>query len=70
MQKETRIAQAKKDSKQHGSLTHSKSKTNQNLLMKMKCTFPIPMSNIYRKEKEVSRKEKNAKSNARNIKSL
>ena len=29
MQKETRITQEKKDSKQHGSLMHSKSKTNQ-----------------------------------------
>ena len=28
MQKETRITQEKKDSKQHGSLMHSKSKTN------------------------------------------
>ena len=30
--------------------------------MKMKCIFPIPMNNIYIKEQEVSRKEKNVKS--------
>ena len=70
MQKETRITQEKKDSKQHGSLMHSKSKTNQSLLKKMKCIFPIPMNNIYRKEQEVSSKENNAESNARNINSL
>ena len=56
--------------KQHGSLTHSKSKTNQNLLMKMKCIFPIPMNKIYGEEQEVSSKENKVKSNARNINSL
>ena len=62
--------QAKKYSKQHGSFMHSKSKTNQSLHMKMKCIFPIPMNNIYRKEQDFSRKEKNVKSNARNTNSL
>ena len=70
MQKETRITQEKKDSKQNGSLMHSKSKTNRNLLTKMKCIFPIPMNNIYKKEQEVSSKENNVKSNARNTNSL
>ena len=42
---------------------------NQNIHMKMKCISPIPMNNIYRKEQEVSSKEKNVKSNARNINS-
>ena len=70
MWKETKITQAKKASKQHGSLTHSKSKTNQSIHKKMKCIFPIPVNNIYRKEQEVSSKEKNVNSNARNINSL
>ena len=64
------LPQAKKDSKQHGSLMHSKSKTNQSIHKKMKCIFPIPMNNIYRKEQEVSRKGKNVKSNATNTNSL
>ena len=29
--------------------------------MKMKCIFPIPMNNIYRKEQEISSKENNVK---------
>ena len=70
MQKETRITQEKKDSKQHRSLIHSKSKTNQSLHMKIKCIFPIPMNNIYKKEKEVSSKENNVKSKERNTNSL
>ena len=36
----------------------------------MKCIFPIPMNNIYRKEQQVARKEKNVESNARNTNSL
>ena len=63
--------EATKDSKQHVDHSHIPSpKQNRNLHKKMKCIFPIPMNNIYRKEQEVSSKENNVESNARNTNTL
>ena len=62
-----------KQIKNQNNMDHSRipsPKQTKNLLTKMKCLFPIPMNNIYRKEQEVSSKEKNMKSNARNRNSL
>ena len=70
MQKETRITPRKERLKTTW-ITHAfQVKTNRNLLMKMKCVFPIPMNDIYKKEQEVSSKENNVNSNARNTNSL
>ena len=66
MQKETRITPSKERLKTTR-ITHAFQVQNK---PKLNVYFLIPMNNIYRKEQQVSSKENNVKSNARNTNSL